>query len=273
MNGRDSPSLGLVAATIDTASTTADLRPNHAKEQTRMDRWLDLTTSTLTTASRLALGMRVGALGDRPEQPLDLYEFEGCPFCRKVREALSILDLRAMIHPCPKGGTRYRPEVSKRGGKAQFPYLVDFNTGTEMYESDDIIRYLFEQYGTGSAPLLLRLGPLTDLGAIVAGLPRLGAGASWRPARAPERPLELYSFEASPFCRIAREALCSLEIPYLLHNVAKGSPSREAFIKRSGRMMVPWLSDPNTGTELFESADIVRYLEETYALPESPGSP
>jgi glutathione S-transferase len=29
--------------------------------------------------------------------------------------------------------------------------------------------------------------------------------------------------------------------------------------------MVPWLVDPNTGTEMFESAAIVRYLNETYA--------
>jgi len=30
--------------------------------------------------------------------------------------------------------------------------------------------------------------------------------------------------------------------------------------------MVPWLADPNTGVEMFESADIVSYLNETYAL-------
>ena len=57
-------------------------------------------------------------------------------------------------------------------------------------------------------------------------------------ARAPGKPLELYSFEISPFCRIAREALCSLEIPYLLHNVGKNSPRRPAFEERSGKMMV-----------------------------------
>jgi hypothetical protein len=31
---------------------------------------------------------------------------------------------------------------------------------------------------------------------------------------------------------------------------------------------VPSLSDPNTGTEFLESADIKAYLERTYALPE-----
>ena len=33
------------------------------------------------------------------------------------------------------------------GGKSQFPYMVDPNTGTSMYESDDIIDYLFDKYG------------------------------------------------------------------------------------------------------------------------------
>ena len=85
-------------------------------------------------------------------------------------------------------------------------------------------------------------------------------------ARVPQQLLELYSFEASPFSRIAREALSSLELAYRLRNVASGSEHREAFVARSGRMMVPWLADPNTGVEMFESADIAEYLVETYAL-------
>ena len=36
-------------------------------------------------------------------------------------------------------------------------------------------------------------------------------------------------------------------------------------MRRSGKMQVPWLHDPNTGTSMFESADIVAYLERTYA--------
>jgi glutathione S-transferase len=230
-----------------------------------MLRTLDVATSLAATLARAGLGARVGALGARPEQPLALYEFEACPFCRKVREALSILDLDARIFPCPKRGPRFREEVKARGGKYQFPYLVDPNTGKEMYESDDIVAYLFRQYGTGKPPALLAAGALTDVTAGLASTLRPGFGARYRPARAPESPLELYSFEASPFCRIAREALCAFELPYLLHNVAKGSPKREAFVKRSGKMQVPYLVDPNEGVEMFESADIARYLEQTYA--------
>jgi len=229
-----------------------------------MNRALDVATSVVATLLRMPSGLAVGRLGQRPKQPLELYEFEGCPFCRKVREALTSLDLEATIYPCPKGGPRFREEVKARGGKYQFPYLVDPNTGVEMYESDDIIRYLFETYGDGNVPLPLRLGPLTTLGASLPGLVRPGLGIRYRAAKAPEKPLELWSFEGSPFCRIAREALCSLEIPYLLHNVGKQSPSRDGFVKRSGKMMVPFLVDPNTGVEMFESADIVAYLEATY---------
>ena len=229
-------------------------------------RLLDVGTSIATTLLRGASGLSVGALGPRPDQLLELYEFENCPFCRKVREAFSILDLDARIWPCPKNGPRYREELRKRGGKAQFPYLVDPNRNLEMYESDDIVRYLFETYGAGSPPLALSTPVLRDISSTLSGLPRLGYGSHYRKARVPDEPLELYSFEASPFSRLVREALCTLELPYLLHNVAQGSPRRDAFVSRSGRMMVPWLVDPNTGTELFESADIVRYLEDTYRL-------
>lgn len=229
-----------------------------------MIRALDITTSVLTSIGRLGSGGGVAKLGARPEQTLEIYEFEACPFCRKVREALTILDLDARILPCPKGGERYRTALVERGGKAMFPYLVDPNTGVEMYESDDIVRYLFNQYGDGTVPLMLRMGPLTDMTSVLAGLPRGIAGSRVKPSREPALPLELASYEASPFCRIVRETLCALEIPYLLHNVGKGSESRDAFVKRSGKMMVPWLSDPNTGTEMFESDEIVRYLHAEY---------
>ena len=231
-----------------------------------MNRTLDVASSLAATLARLGAGLRVGTVGRRPQDLLELYEFEGCPYCRKVREALSQLDLDARILPCPKGGPRFREEVKAKGGKAQFPYLVDPNTGKALYESDDIVRHLFGEYGDGRVPALLAAGPLTDAGAMLASALRPGRGVRYRRARAPEQPLELWSFEASPFCRIVRETLSSLELPYRLHNVAKGSPRRAAFVERSGRMLVPYLADPNTGVEMFESVDIVAYLERTYAL-------
>ncbi len=229
-------------------------------------RTFDVGSSVAATLLRLGAGARVAGAGPRPGQPLELWDFEGCPYCRKAREALSILDLDARVYPCPKNGSRFRPGLIERGGKAQFPYLLDPNTGREMYESDDIVRYLFETYGNGSIPLPLAAGLLTDLSSMLSQLLRPGLGTWRRPSREPEEPLELYSYEASPFSRIVREELSGLELPYLLHNVATGSAQRESFEKRSGKLMVPYLVDPNSDRAMFESADIVRYLRATYAL-------
>ena len=69
-------------------------------------------TSALALIVRLASGGIVARpVGKRPVQPLRVYEYEGCPYCRKVREALTTLDLEAVILPCPKGGKRYIASV------------------------------------------------------------------------------------------------------------------------------------------------------------------
>ena len=222
-----------------------------------------LLLSRLASTLRLGCGGRVGSLGARPEQRLELFEFEGCPFCRKVREALSILDLDALIHPCPKRGPRFRPALVERGGKAQFPYLVDPNAGVEMYESDAIVRHLFECYGDGRVPARLHAGPLTDLSAVSVGLLRPGAGSFYREAKPPESRLELYAYEASPGSRLVRERLSVLELAYLLHNRAAGSerplPEGVAFAN------LPHLVDPNYGRSLSGAPAILRHLEASYA--------
>ena len=228
-------------------------------------RALDVGSSITATLLRLAGGASAKAAGPRPRETITIYDFESCPFCRKVREALTELDLDARVLPCPKQGTRFRPELVDRGGKAQFPYLIDPNTGRELYESDDIIDYLYAEYGDGSA----RPGPkgaFPVLTGSLASLVRGQQGTFARKSSAPAEPVELWSFEASPFCRIVRERLCELELPYLLHNVGKGSADRETFVRRFGKMQVPYLLDPNTGKGLYESDEIVGYLDATYGV-------
>jgi len=229
-----------------------------------MGRSLDVTTSVLATVARLGFAEHLGKPGARPEKTLELYEYEGCPYCRKFREALTVLDLEAMIYPCPRKGPRFRKKVIEMGGKAQFPYLVDANTGMAMYESGHIVRYLFKTYGQGRVSLLLASGLFGDLSSILASLARLGRGVRYRGSTPPEKPLVLYNYEGSPFCRLVREVLCELEIPYLVRNVPINSPSRSAYVDLSGKMMVPYLVDPNRETALFESADIIAYLRKTY---------
>ena len=81
--------------------------------------------------------------------PPVLYEFEACPYCRFVREAVTALDLVVDVKPCGRG-SRHRAEARKVGGKEQFPLLVDGDT--VLYESADIVDYLAEKRGVTLAP-------------------------------------------------------------------------------------------------------------------------
>nr|XP_009623172.1 uncharacterized protein LOC104114425 [Nicotiana tomentosiformis] len=143
---------------------------------------------------------------------------------------------------------------------------VDPNTGVAMYESDEIINYLVRKYGDGNVPLMLSLGLLTTLTAGFAMIGRMGKGSSYRPSKLPPKPLEIWAYEPSPFCKVVREVLVELELPHILHSCARGSPKRQVLYERVGHFQVPYLEDPNTGVQMFESADIVDYLQATYAL-------
>ena len=248
---------------------------------------INIATSVMATALRTGMGIVTNAAAEQPAQLLELYEFEGCPHCRLVREVLTELDLDAQIYPCPKSGERFRPQVVALGGKAQFPFLVDANTNTAMYESADIIGYLFRTYGNGSVPVHWKLLELQRIGSSLAAIPRFGSGVRARPSKSPEQPLELYSFESSPFARPVRDALCELELPYILKSVGRsragdwvppmfrdalsvtsdpGTRNRRQLHDRAGRISIPYLVDPNTGQEMAESEQILEYLETTYAL-------
>jgi glutathione S-transferase len=250
-----------------------------------MGNTFDVLNSSLTSTLRLWRGTNARGSAKQPAKHLKLYEFEACPYCRLVREALTELDLDALIYPTPHGGKRFRPKVAELGGKQQFPFLVDPNTGESMYESDAIIDYLYRRYGGRAAPTRL-LRPFDVTSSVVAGMPRVRAGARARPSKAPKRPLELFSFESSPYSRRVRELLCELELPYLLRSTGKarwqdlGPPilrttffpalpvegrNRVELLQRAGKVQVPYLVDPNTGTELFESDAIRDYLLDTYA--------
>ena len=236
-----------------------------------------------TSLLRVNRGVIVKGHRKTPQKPLVLFEAEYCPFCRHVRESLTELDLDAMIYPVPKGGKRYRQRLLKLGGKAKVPFLHDPNTGTNLYESDAIAQYLYKEYGHDWEKVPERRIATSTLASASRG--KLGMFA--KPSKAPKKPLELYSFEGSPYARLVRETLCELEVPYLLHNVGKtpgshadylppeyradyihdympGTENRRKFLERAGRVMVPYLIDPNTGVAMFETRDIQAYLRKTY---------
>ena len=228
-------------------------------------------SSFAVTALRLGRGLVPRVTTERrpkPRQLLELYEFEACPFCRKVREVLCELDLDYLVHPVAHGSPR-RDRLVELGGKMQVPYLVDPNTGARLYESADIIAYLNATYGAGSRAGWRVPVPdmLDDLGSMLAGAVRMGRGGrcQTQAMRPGIQPLTLYNMEGSPYCRKVREALSERDLPHVVKSVPKGSPARAELVRRGGKMQVPYLIDPNTGREMYESDDIVTYLETEYA--------
>ena len=70
--------------------------------------------------------------------------------------------------------------------------------------------------------------------------------------------------EGSPYCRKVRETLTELDLEYVVRNLPKGSPKRAELAERGGKVQVPYLVDPNSEREMYESDDIVAYLEAQY---------
>ena len=243
---------------------------------------LDTITSVGASLVRPTRGSVVVGHRRAPKKMLEFYEAEYCPFCRHVRETLTALDLDAKIYPIPKKGQRFKKRLIKLGGKPKIPFLNDPNTGTRLYESEAIAAYLVDQYGLPGHKL-----PARDLSTSTFATALRGKNGMFVvPSKAPKKPLELYSFEACPYARLVRETLCELEIPHILHNVGKGSSraewlppgyrelamkdytpgtaNRRKLLSRGGRMIVPYLVDPNTRTAMYESWLIREYLRRTY---------
>lgn len=124
-------------------------------------------------------------------------------------------------------------------------------------------------------------------------------------------PPHAQSYEASPFVKVVREALCEREIAHVFRSCARGSPKRQELFEQRGHFQaraalcgyacisgrrcavlaspsapiprqpdppphpppraftctqqVPYLEDPNQGVCMWESAQIVRYIDDTYA--------
>jgi glutaredoxin len=76
---------------------------------------------------------------------MTLYVKTGCPYCAKVIRVVDGLGLTVTYKNKDDAGVV--DELIARGGKSQYPYLVDDTHQVAMYESDAIISYLNEHYG------------------------------------------------------------------------------------------------------------------------------
>ena len=112
------------------------------------------------------------------------------------------------------------------------------------------------------------------------GLGRIVLFVEWltRPAKMQRDPAEqaqvdeqvagmrLYQFYACPLCIKTRRAMHRLNLPIETRDVGAGSPHRSELEAGGGRIQVPCLYFLDNGEErwMYESGDIIRYLEERF---------
>ena len=80
--------------------------------------------------------------------------------------------------------------------------------------------------------------------------------------------IEIYLAERCPFCVKVRWYCEEKGIPYILKPVKLGktsSPIKDELMKLGGKTQVPFLVDPERDIKMYESDDIISYLEEHYA--------
>ena len=261
---------------------------------------LDTLTSGLASIARLPYGVTVSenvisqdVSGDMPRL-VQLYDIENSRECRLVRERITELDLvvEKVIPAAPNSRVFVEEsyEYALPAGTT-VPRLVVMEGSTEkvVEGSSKILSYLDDTYtvasdsaDTASSDDELEeakdqvIKALAGVGLYVSTLLRLGRGQSVAsaasatstiPVPRPEKPLVLYSYEGNQFCRLVREVLTELDIVYELRSAGKQSPRREELAEiTGGSSQCPYLIDPNTGVSMFESADIIKYLYNTYAL-------
>ena len=224
-----------------------------------------------------------------PSLPLILYENESDADSKLVREACSMLSLIVTIYPMPMNGPRYRNKIDPNDfvntkfpstvpNDRNFPYFYDPNTSVKLAGSRKIIDYIFTKYGPPGQPTPDVLQqPLTGV-----NFPRLAAslgvsvivnnaGGTYIDSILPSnvQPITLYAYEGSPFCKVVREALCSYEIPHTIYYTPRGSINRQRLYDLTKRFQVPYIQDPNTGIDLFESEAIVEYIRKQYGIQQS----
>ena len=260
--------------------------------------------------------------GPVPRPDLTLYEYEASPWCRRVRETLCILGLEADVRPCPRETMRvegaysaasvYKPEVTAAGGRLLFPFLIDRSAGVALNQSATIVEHLWAAYGADveARPTVDRwlngrpaldiekpvleaslLPKLLDF-ALLAGpsglrpWPHCGLLAAPPAKKRPEKQLVLHACEPEPGCRLVREKLCMLQLPYrhiprpvdayrtrLEPEGCRASPATPIHtrLRSTADRPLPHLEDPNTGWASFGAAQALQYLEAEYqpgeALP------
>ncbi|MEM9336848.1 MAG: glutathione S-transferase N-terminal domain-containing protein [Patescibacteria group bacterium] len=81
---------------------------------------------------------------------LTLYFKPTCPFCQRVLGDAERMGINFNLIDV-SDDEALKAELEEKGGQRMVPFLVDEEKGISMYESQDIIEYLRENYGGGEA--------------------------------------------------------------------------------------------------------------------------
>ncbi len=76
--------------------------------------------------------------------------------------------------------------------------------------------------------------------------------------------LELYQFERCPYGQKVRQKLTELDLDWISRTAPKGSKNRKKLLELGGKEQVPFLVDSEKGVKMYESDDIIAYLEKEY---------
>ena len=154
--------------------------------------------------------------------------------------------------PEPKPLTLTRPSDVPNFLKSSLAFLLRLGTGAFVLGWK--IDTLFAPKDDGK--YALELGPfrIRDSSSVLGNAPR------------PEKPLVLYEYDASPYCKRVRETmnLLDLTVEYRPCPGARQGKFSQEMRQQTARQTVPYLVDPNTNIGMFESNDIIDYLLTTY---------
>ncbi|KAH9725387.1 Thioredoxin family protein [Citrus sinensis] len=234
---------------------------------------LEVATSSLSTLARLPWGSRSLSEGsdtqeisnsDSPTR-LQLFEFEACPFCRRVREAITELDLSVeVILSTTYFSSMVKEEALRQGcwkGAQHLFAKISYSVGVYIPSMNSGITISMKVYWPGirsSCNIILEADTKFVARTLMTGwMPtifRAGRGMTlWEKARPdpPSKKLELFSYENNP-------------------NVGDGSSRTKLLVDITGSKEVPYLIDPNTSTQIGDYKKILSYLFQSYSASPSP---
>ena len=205
----------------------------------------------------------------RPKKTLIIYEYESSPFSRKVRQAVSQLDLTVEYRPCPGARYGFSDQLSARTlGSRTVPYMTDPGNSitalANIQESDAIVAYLFENFGPGESKIPGSLKGALAGRSLLGGMDVSRPYPNFKPDNIFRKPLELWGFEGGE-SQPVRGLLCALCLAHRVINCSKGSTNLPALkLKNGGKL--PYLEDPNTGKKISGSSECRDYLLGQYTM-------